>query len=103
MNAQIKQESTQTACLDVSQLQRYKNQKLSKFVTGFVYNGGKYYFKSSCTMSLFLIKEVFLCFNCIFVLSWKYNIKRNANLDFSIAELQLLFELGVKKISMQKF
>ena len=34
---------------------------------------------------------------------WKYNIKRNANLDFSIVELQLFFELGVKKISMQKF
>ena len=78
------------------------NQKLSKFVPGFVYNGGKYYFKLSCTMSLFLIKEVFLCFNCIFVLPWKYNMKRNANLDFSIVELQLLFELGVKKISMQK-
>ena len=39
--------------------------------------------------------------------SWKYNIRRNANSDFSIVTMRrvaiIFFELGVVKNSMPKF
>ena len=41
------------------------------------------------------------------ILSWKYNIRRNVNSDFSIVTMRrvaiIFFELGVVKNFMQKF
>ena len=42
-----------------------------------------------------------------YVSTWKYNIRRNVNSDFSIVIMRrvaiIFFELGVVKNSMQKF
>ena len=38
-----------------------KNSEANKFIV-FAYGGSKYYFAISCTMTLFLVKEVFFMF-----------------------------------------
>ena len=54
-----------------------------------------------------LLSVKFQAFSFEIVQSWKYNIRGNANSDFSIVTMRrvaiIFFELGVVKNSMQKF
>ena len=58
----------QTVCLDVSRLQNHQNQKLMNLLNFFVYDVSRYCFDLSCVIALFLVKDVFLCFNSISVI-----------------------------------